>query len=128
MNTTDSEMLGRFERLEIDAPGFRHADHVRVACEMLGKYEFFDACSRYAKTILAMATGVGVPEKFNATITFAFMSLIAERRASSDATDVDTFLAENPDLLDKDLLDRWYSKERLASPLARTQFLLPNLP
>ena len=128
MNTSACEVLDQFERLEIDAPDFRHADHVRVAYEMLGKYEFFDACSRYARTILAMATGVGVPEKFNATITFAFMSLIAERRASSSATDVDAFLAENPDLLDKDLLDRWYSKERLASPLARSHFLLPDLP
>jgi hypothetical protein len=38
----------------------------------------------------------------------------------------DEFIAENPDLLSRAVLDRWYSPKRLQSDLARRQFLLPG--
>lgn len=73
-----------------------------------------------------MAEHVGVAEKYNATITFAFMSLIAERKSLSPSDDFESFLESNPDLLDKSVLRRWYSEKRLFSALARKQFLLPD--
>jgi len=36
------------------------------------------------------------------------------------------FIAANPDLLDKNILLRWYSKQQLDSQLARTTFVLPR--
>lgn len=126
MTDSASRLLERFEQRQIAAPAFRHQDHVQVAFEMLGKYDFVDACARYASTIRAMAESVGVPEKFNATITFAFMSLIAERKSQMDGADLDSFLAANPDLLDKNVLKGWYTDERLTSAAARRQFLLPD--
>ena len=56
----------------------------------------------------------------------AFMSLIAERKGQSGPDGLASFLALNPDLLDKDVLKRWYSEERLTSATARGQFLLPD--
>ncbi|MEM8499702.1 MAG: hypothetical protein AAF542_16890 [Pseudomonadota bacterium] len=120
-------LLQQFEALKISTPDFHHEEHVRVAFEMLNSYDFVEACSRYANTIQAMAQSAGAPEKYNTTITFAFMSLVAERKANSDHTDVDSFLANNPHLLDRSLLDGWYSKERLTSATARGQFLLPDM-
>ena len=128
MTLKHSTLLYRFERLQLSAPDFHHADHVRVAFEILDKYDFIEACSRYARTIKRMADAVGVPEKYNATITFAFMSLISEHKAHSDAADAESFLAANPDLLCKDILSDWYSKDRMTSALARAQFLLPDKP
>ena len=125
-NNADSQLLRRFERLEFEPGTFRHADHVQTGYDMSGRYDFVDACARFASTIRAMAESAGVPEKYNATITIAFLSLIAERRSQSDSRDLGSFLASNPDLLEKDLLKSWYSEERLNSPLAREQFLLPN--
>ncbi|MEM8766946.1 MAG: hypothetical protein AAGE43_05860 [Pseudomonadota bacterium] len=122
----DIGLADRFEQLQISAPDFHHEDHVKVAFDMLDRYDFVDACSRYASTIRAMAQKVGVPEKFNATITFAFMSVIAERKAGMPGADLTSFLAANPDLLDKDVLTAWYSEGRLTSPTARRQFLLPD--
>lgn len=124
--TEQKTLLDRFEALEISAPDFHHADHVRVAYAMLDRYDFAGACSRYAQTIKSMAEAVGVPEKYNATITFAFMSVIAERKATSDSRDPESFMAANPDLLSKDILLNWYSGDRLTSSLARSQFLLPE--
>ena len=119
-------LIQRFEALEISAPDFHHEDHVRVAYEMLDTYDFVDACSRYANTIQAMANGVGVPEKFNVTITFAFMSLVAERKAVFEGVGLEAFLKANPDLLDRKVLQAWYTDERLASPDARNSFPLPD--
>lgn len=125
--TGDSErLLTRFERFLIAPADFGHAEHVRVALEMLDAYDFIDACLRYARTIRAMAERAGVPEKFNTTITYAFMSLIAERRALAPDADFETFIAINDDLMDRDILLRWYSPERLRSTAAHRQFLLPD--
>ena len=119
-------LLDRFESLEIPPEEFHHNDHVYVAFAMLNKYDFVSACTNYAQTIRSMAEGVGVPEKFNATITFAFMSVIAERKARSPTADLDAFLGDNVDLLSAGVLSEWYSKDRLTSEVARSQFLLPD--
>ena len=126
MSKFESTLLGRFERRDIKPGAFAHRDHLQVAYEMLDRYDFADACQRYAKTIRKMAEAAGAPEKYNTTITFAFMSLMAERKFRSNGTDWETFLSANPDLLEKDVLKGWYSKERLSSKLAREQFLLPD--
>ena len=124
--TNSENLLAQFESLELSAPDFHHTDHIKVAYSMLEKYDFIDASVRYASTIRAMAESVGVPEKYNVTITLAFMSLVAERMAHSSYVDTDTFLASNSDLLDKDVLKIWYSPERINSALARSQLLLPD--
>lgn len=126
LTESTNPLFPQFERLEIPAPEFGHHDHVRVAFEMLDEYDFVDACARYARTVKAMATRLGAPEKFNVIITLAFMSLIAERKSKKKDADLESFLADNPDLLDKNVLGQWYSAERLASPAARGHFLLPD--
>ena len=124
MTDASEQLLERFEQLQIHAPDFHHEDHVRVAYAMLDRYEFVEACTRYAATIRTMAENVGVPDKFNATITFAFMSLIAERRATMDDRGFDRFIGDNPDLMSKSALSGWYADDRLHSDLARDVFLL----
>ncbi|MEL7024565.1 MAG: hypothetical protein AAGL69_12540 [Pseudomonadota bacterium] len=120
------DLLNRFESLEIAPGDFHHDDHVYVAFAMLEKYDYVTACTNYAKTIRKMAESVGVPEKFNATITFAFVSLIAERLTRTEGSGLTEFLEQNPDLLDASVLSQWYSKDRLTSATARRQFLLPD--
>lgn len=126
MNDAGNLLRRRFEGLDIKPSEFGHEDHVRTAYEMLDHYDFVDACSRYALTIKAMADSAGAPKKYNATITFAFMSLIAERKSKVDCAGADAFLRANPDLLERRVLHAWYTAERLTSDLARKQFLLPD--
>lgn len=115
-----------FEAHEIDNSTFRHAEHVRVAFDLLQKYDFIDAAAVYAKGIRTMAAKAGAPQKFNLTITYAFMSLIAERLVASSGDDFEVFVSENPDLMSKDVLMKWYDNERLNTETARTIFLLPD--
>jgi hypothetical protein len=67
-----------------------------------------------------------VPEKFNATVTFAYMSVIAERMQSAPAESAENFIAANPEILSGNVLSR-YSKARMQSDLARNVALLPDL-
>jgi hypothetical protein len=120
-----SDLLEQFESLEINPEEFGHRQHVQVAYEMLHKYSYLDTCTRYANNINTIATNAGAPEKFNVTITLAFLSLIAERVNRSTKKDFQEFLVENQDLLSKNVLGKWYSSEQLESEFARTHFLLP---
>ena len=76
--------------------------------------------------VVAILEKAGAPEKFNATITLAFLSLIAERMAGKAYTDFAEFETANPDLASMAVLGQWYSKERMTSPTARKQFLMPD--
>lgn len=122
-----SEITRLFEAHDLDNTAFHHADHVQVAHDLLCKYDFTDAVAIYAKGIKTLATKAGAPQKFNTTITYAFMSLIAERMAAAKPCKFDHFVSENPDLLSKNTLGKWYSSDRLQSDLARSIFLLPTV-
>ncbi len=128
MNPAESHaaLLQRFEQRQIDPVAFAHRDHVMVAFQILDKYEFLEACSQYARVIRGMAEDAGAPEKYNATITIAFMSLIAERKSRMPGADLESFVSGNSDLFDRNVLSRWYSAGRLGSVAARGQFLLPD--
>ena len=121
-----SELLTQFEAFEVNPAEFGHHQHIQVAYEMLHKYGFLDASAKYANAINTIATNAGAPEKFNVTITFAFLSLIAERIHNTKQSTFEEFLAQNEDLLSKGALDKWYSNEQLESDFARTHFLLPS--
>ena len=56
----------------------------------------------------------------------AFLSVIAERLAAQPGCDFETFVSQNPDLMSRNLLLRWYASERLGSHMAREIFLLPD--
>lgn len=64
----------------------------------------------------------GLTGKYHATVIMAFLSLIAERMARDGAGDAQSFIEQNPDLLEAGVLDRYYAPERLGSPLARQVF------
>jgi hypothetical protein len=125
---TYSDLTRSFEAHNVDAAAFHHVDHVQVACELLTKYDFIDATAAYARGIKSIAAKAGVPDKFSATITYAFMSLIAERMARSKGEPFEAFLGKNPDLLSKNVLAKWYAPERLNSDIARKIFLMPETP
>ena len=115
-----------FEACRIDAATFTHADHVGVAYELLRTYPFLKAVTIYAECLQKIATEAGAADKFNLTITLAFLSVIAERFESCQAATFADFIDANPDLLTGRPLAQWYSAERLQSAAARSVFLLPD--
>ena len=120
-----ADITRAFEAHAVDNSRFHHAEHVRVAFDLLRKLDFVEAAATYANGIRAIATKAGAPQKFNLTITYAFMSLIAERMAAMPQAGFEEFVSANPDLMSKSALAGRYSDERLHSDTARRVFLLP---
>ena len=122
----DCPDLERFVRGEIAAASFPHREHVRMAFEMLRRHDFAETVLHFSRALRTMARQAGKPHAFHQTLTIAFLSLIAERLEDGQWEDFGAFARDNPDLLDKGILARWYRAERLASERARRTFLLPE--
>ncbi len=111
----------------LNPAGFSHRDHVGVAIVALRRHSFFEAMMIVAKGLQTVTQRAGVPEKFNATITMASMSLIAERLQVDDGAPIDAFIDRYPDLLSTALMRDAYPSGRMTSDLARRVGLLPVL-
>ena len=118
-------LLARFLRDEVDPGSFPHADHVRVAFEMLRRFGFAASVFLYSDGLRKTAARAGRPEAYHETITMAFLALVNERMSGSSYLNHDAFRAENEDLYDKAVLRNWYPEAVLASEFARRVFLLP---
>lgn len=110
----------------LDPAMFPHSEHARLGYEMLGRYPFGEAVTRFSRGLRLIAAKSGRPEAYHETITVAFLALIGERRAGARHADWCEFKANNSDLLDKRCLERWYEAEQLGSDLARQTFCLPR--
>ena len=126
MTECDCPELERFVRGEIDAAAFPHREHVRMAFQMLQRHDFPETVLHFSQALQAMAARAGRPERFNQTVTIAFLALIAQRMEREGALDFAALLRAHPELLDKRALSRWYRPQRLASEAARRAFLLPG--
>ena len=122
---SQDELLA-LENGTLDPAMFRHSDHVRLGYEMLGRYPFGEAVTRFSRGLRLLAAKGGRPEIYHETMTVAFLALIGERRARAAHCDWREFQARNTDLLDKRCLERWYDAEQLSSDLARRTFCLPQ--
>ncbi|HXQ12887.1 MAG TPA: hypothetical protein VN805_17990 [Caulobacteraceae bacterium] len=121
-----SVALADFLGDRVNPASFHHADHVRVAFEMLRLHPFLEAAPVYAARLKRLTARAGHPEAYHETITVAFLALIAERCARGGHADFDAFAAANGDLFDKNVLSNWYRADELAAPLARNTFVLPR--
>ena len=120
--------VDRFERGDIEAAEFTHEAHVYVAWQYLGRLALPEAIARYSAGLKALTRRLGVEQKYHETITWFFMIEVAERIARGKDQDWPAFRSGNADLFDDagGLIARHYSSERLSSPLARHQFVLPD--
>jgi len=127
---TDVEFARAFERGEIAPSAFTHQSHVRLAWVYLQEGPTFDAAlSRIRDGIQRFAAAAGVSQKYHETITVAWMTLLDKARASIDSSCAfDELLRRVPELSDKDLPLKYYTRERLFSDEARAGWILPDTP
>jgi hypothetical protein len=124
---TDHEFLQALESCTLPEDQFGHAAHVRAAYLYLRQADFVGALDRMRRAILNYATHHGRPHRYHETITVAYVALIQQHiceRGPSDGWE--SFTRYNSELLDRNLLSRFYSREQIESALARKIFLLPR--
>ncbi|MEO5753646.1 MAG: hypothetical protein ABIR38_02955 [Chthoniobacterales bacterium] len=126
MRTEPDKLLADFEGGKIDPARFPHRDHVRVSYELLARHPFPEALLHLARGLRDLAARAGKPEVYHETITAACLALIAERWWRGRYLGWEDFSARNPDLFRKELLDQFYDRSVLQSPVARQTFILPR--
>lgn len=119
----DAALVAGFEAGTLRA--FSHEDHLRVVYLLIRRHGEAEALRRVSEGIRAMAIANGKAEAFHVTRTTAWTRLVA---AAGDHGDSRQFLAANPQLTRRDLLDDYYDRERLTSDAARVGFIQPDRP
>ena len=116
-----------FERGEIDPEAFDHEAHVYMAWLYLERFALPAGLEKFDVALRRLTERLGVPGKYHATITWFFLLLIGERRSAEPGADWPRFRRRNADLVeDRGLLERYYSRQTLASDRARRVFVLPD--
>jgi len=131
----DREFLGKFEACNIPFAQWTHRAHVRVAYLYLLQHPFDDALSRIRAGIQRYNAANKVPESstsgYNETTTHAFLHLVAAVMRAYGVTfpcpTADSFCETHPQLMTRHALRFFYSSERRTHPLAKTQFIAPDL-
>jgi hypothetical protein len=123
---TDQEYLDAFETCRIPSGKFRHRDHLRLALLYLQRYGPSAAAIRIAESIRRYATHHGKSDKYNETVTQAWLHLVHAARGDTPGATLDQLLATHSELLDKNALERYYSRNLLNSETARLTFVQPD--
>lgn len=131
LERTPAALLEALENGELaagGASGFGHREHLAVAWELVGRERLGHAIERMAAALRRVVTVLGAPEKYNETLTWTWMVVVAERRAEApEDEDFAGFLARNGDLLDpRATLATYYAPAELDGAVARSRFVLPR--
>ena len=125
---SDEDFLRAFEELSFPADQFHHREHIRVAWLYLKSSDATRAAERMATGILRFANHQGATQKYHHTLTLAWMRLVAAALVETpDGYNFTEFLAEHPELGDKDLLKKYYSPKLLQTNTAREGWVEPDL-
>jgi hypothetical protein len=109
------------------ADRFGHRQHIHVTWLAIRRYGTAAATDLVSDGIQGVARYHGAPQKYNATVSRAWVELVGHHADQSHAADFETFAEQNTALLDKRLLTRFYRSSTLASPAARTGWIEPDL-
>ena len=114
-----------FENGTLDASSFRHPDHIKVIWTLIHGYGVLEAIARFETGLRRISAELGHPEKFHATITYAFAFLVDERMVEFQTWE--DFESKNTDLFDwpNTPIHTMYSTDQLYSDEARRKFVLP---
>jgi hypothetical protein len=121
-------LMERFIDTSLPASEFHHEQHVEVAWLFVREHGMPAALGEFTAAIKRFADAKGATGLYHETITWAFLLIIAERQARTNARNWEDFSAAHPDLLvwKPSILERYYSREVLKSDLAKKVFVFPD--
>ena len=125
---SDVAVLEAFEACRLDPAKFHHDDHIRLAWLCVQRYGAQEAETKLLDGLRRFAERAGVPQKFMHTTTVAWTRLVATAQTGSSGTvNFSEWIQSHPELLDRNLLDRYYSPGRLETAEARSGWVIPDL-
>ena len=128
----DAEFLAAFENCLLPFEEWTHRAHVRVAYLYCCQGDLKSATDRMRVAIKAYNKATGTPEAldrgYHETITRAFMTLVfAANVDTGPHGSSDDFCETHPELMTKQALLRYYSREGIMSWDAKAKFIEPDL-
>ena len=129
MSNDDREFKAQFETCEFPPSVFNQKAHLRLAYVYLVENDDDVACQLMRDSLLRFLHHHGVDvSKFHETMTRAWILAVRHfMENDSGADSANTFIENNPQMLDKNIMMTHYSTERLFSDTAREQFVAPDL-
>ncbi|MGW0884570.1 hypothetical protein [Streptomyces sp. NPDC002671] len=109
------------------AERFGHREHIHLTWLAVRRCGTAAAVDVVSDGIQRTARYAGASQKYNATVSRAWVELVGHHTGQSDAADFDGFAGRHPALLDKKLLARFYRSSTLAGTPARTGWVEPDL-
>lgn len=119
----DAELLERFAANTL--PAFPHEEHLHVVFAQSARADLAATIEFVRAGIQRMAAANGNSAAYHDTRTVAWTRIIVAARAGFAGT-FEEFLAAQPELRRRDLLDAHYSPELLNSDAARASFAEPD--
>jgi len=109
------------------ADRFGHREHVRLTWLAVRRCGTAGAVDLVSNGIQQTARYAGAPQKYNATVSRAWVELTAYHMNEAPDETFDELLERNPGLLNKRLLTHFYEPRTLASTEARTSWVEPDV-
>ncbi|HET6989060.1 MAG TPA: hypothetical protein VFI00_20710 [Kribbella sp.] len=110
-----------------NAARFGHREHVRLTWLAVRRCGTAGAVELISDGIQRTARYAGAPQKYNATVSRAWVELTAYHMAEVPDESFDELVRRNPGLLNKRLLTHFYRSRTLASPAARAGWVQPDV-
>ena len=107
--------------------GFGHREHLELAWSYLRLYPVNVAAEAMVGAIRHVAGLHGARDKYHETITRSWFHFIAVHVQRWGAESFGEFIERNPDLLDRKLIEHFYSRELILSEPARAGWVSPDL-
>jgi hypothetical protein len=128
---SDVDLIAAFECGVLPREAWNHRAHVRVAYFYASQHGLEAAVARMRIGVHALNAAHRVPEAvdrgYHETITVAFLRLIFAACRQQSFQSSAEFCAAHPELMTKNTLLLYYSRERLMSLAAKAAFVEPDL-
>jgi hypothetical protein len=127
----DAELWERFSRQDLSQAEWTHVSHLRVAYLHLTRFTFDEAHLRLRAGIIRLNQRHGLEETsqrgYFETLSRVWLHLVAAAIARCSPAGSADLLERCPEILDRSLPLKHYSKEHLFSTRARAIFVAPDL-
>jgi hypothetical protein len=107
--------------------GFGHSEHLEHAWTLLGCLPAPAASAAIHRLLRDVAARHGMRERFHATLTEAWIRVVARHRQLDPGRSFEEFLALHPALCDSQLIARHYGADVLTQSESRRSWVEPDL-
>jgi len=124
---SDDEFLAAVDRCAFGPHDFPHRAHLRLAYLSVRHHGAGGGEAHVCSAIRRLAESHGHAARYNATLSRAWVRVVAHVMAQHRGAGFDELLALHPRLLDKHLLLAHYTRAALFGPEARAGWVAPDL-